>query len=186
MKKIIFFLIFISLLSSCFAEQRKIEGLTDELYRECSGIWTVKERIRNYRISGPWVVSWGKGFASRDFTILIDLHSNEDINIWPDMGGIIVRKIEEIDKYTIKFTVDPVGISYQTDDGKFKPIIGQMIIMHLLPNHCMWIDSRDDRFGAGTLFYLEGPDHIYKKVSGPDIKPLFTEKSDKKEFMTPP
>ncbi|MDA3940343.1 MAG: membrane lipoprotein lipid attachment site-containing protein [Spirochaetia bacterium] len=183
MKKIIFFLVFTLLLTSCFAGQRKIEGLTDGIYSICSGIWT-SEPIENRRITG-WKTSWGRAYGNT-YSLLIDLRSSEDIDIWPDMGAIVVRKVEKIDKNTIKFTVDPIGISYQTDDGKFKPIIGQMIIMHLLPNNCMWIDSRDDRFGAGTLFYLEGPDHIYKKVSGPDVEPLFTEKSDEKEFMSPP
>ncbi len=179
-------MLFLFGLSSCFGEQRKIEGLTDEIYRECSGIWTLEKYLRNNRIIG-WTTSWGGAYGNRGLSILIDLHSKEDIDIWPDMGGIIVKKVEKIDDKTIKMIVDQLGVSYQTKDGKWHPLTNIPIYMHLLKGHRMWIDTRiGEERGGGSLIGWDGPEYIYKKVSGPDVKPVFTKASPEKDFMTPP
>ncbi len=193
MRKIYIFpliILFVVGLSSCFGEQRKIEGLTDEIYRECSGIWTLEKYVRNERISGPWDVSWGNNaYGSQEFSILIDLHSKEDIDIWPDMGGIVVKKVEKIDDLTIKMIVDQEGIFYQDADGKSHPAIDIPITMHLLKGHRMWIDTKiyiGEGENDGSLIGWDGPEYIYQKVSGPDVQPVFTKASDPKEFLTPP
>ena len=172
MRKTIFFSIFILLITSCFAEQREIEGLTDEIYRECSGIWTMEKRIDNYRITGPWDVSWGDAFG-RQSSLLIDLRTNSKYEIWPVVEPLVVKRIEKVDEYTIKMIVGRPG---NHKDG--------IVIMHLLPNHCMWIDSASE--GGGSFIDFDGSNIIYKKVSGPDVESLYTKKSDKKDFMDPP
>ena len=160
-------------LTSCFGEPRHhIEGLTDEIYKECSGIWTIETSIKNYRITGPWNVSWGKAFG-RQGSLLIDLKTNSKYEIWPVVEPLIVKSIEKLDENTIKMIVDRTG---NHKDG--------IVIMHLLPKHNMWIDSVSE--DGGSFIDFDGPNIIYKKVSGPDVEPLYTKKSDKKDFMDPP
>ena len=172
MKKIIFFLVFILLLSSCFAEQREIEGLTDEIYRECSGIWTMEKRIENVRITGPWDVSWGDAFG-RQSSLLIDLWTDSKYEIWPIVEPLVVKSIEKPNENTIKMIVGRPG---NHKDG--------IVIIHLLNDHRMWIESTSK---SGSSFIdFDGSNIIYRKVSGPDIEPLFTKKSDEKELMSPP
>lgn len=57
-----------------------------------------------------------------------------------------------------------------SEEGKWIPNKDQTITMHLLDGHRMWIDTTDA--SGGSLIWGDGPEHIYKKVSGPDVKPL--------------
>lgn len=174
-------------LTSCFGEPRHhIEGLTDEIYRVCSGLWTIEKYIRNENVTGPANVSWeGEAFANKG-SLLIDFKTSTEYEIWPDVEPLVVKKVKKVDDSTIKIIVSRPR-SYMSEKGEWIPYEDTTIIMHLLNDHRMWIDSKiSDKKGDGSIIDFTGPDYIYKKVSGPDIKPLFTEKSDEKELMTPP
>ena len=188
MNKIIFFLVFILLLSSCFAEQRKIEGLTDEIYKLCSGVWTMEKYIENVQTVGMQT-SWGRATGGqRGFSLIIDLRSETDINIWPpDMGSLVVKSVDKIDAETVKIFVDKFRISSKIKIEESKPLENFIIILHFIDKDHMWIDSEvSNEKGGGSLIIYDGSEYIYTKVSGPDIEPLFTEKSDEKELISPP
>lgn len=170
-------------LTSCFGEPRHhIEGLTDEIYRECSGIWTLESRIKNYRITGPWDVSWGKAFG-RQGSLLIDLRTTSEYEIWPDMEPLVVKIVKKINATTIEMVVNRTG-THMSANGEWIPNKDKIITIHLLDNYHMWIDTTDT--DGASLIWGDGPKHIYRKVSGPDVEPLYTKKSDKKDFMDPP
>jgi len=178
------FIILLIGLTSCFGEQRhSIEGLTDEIYSECSGIWTIENRIKNYRITGPWDVSWEKAFG-RQGSLLIDLHTNSDFEIWPGEQPLVVKKVKRIDNRTIEIIVIQAGSHINTNRDIVPNSKEETITMHLLDNHRMWIDTTDT--DGASLIWGDGPEHIYRKVSGPDVDPLYTKKSDKKDFMDLP
>jgi len=171
-------------LSSCFGETRHhIEGLTDEIYRECSGIWTLEGRIKNYRITGPWDVSWGNAFG-RQGSLLIDLHTTSEYEIWPDEQPLVVERVKRIDNKIIEIIVIQAGSHIDSNRDIVPNTKEETITIHLLDDHHMWIDTKNS--DGASLIWGDGPKHIYRKVSGPDIEPLYTKKSDKKDFMDAP
>lgn len=184
MKKISisFIIIFLLIgLTNCFGKPRhNIVGLTEGTYKRCSGIWTAEKYIKNVQTSGG-ETSWGKALGwQRGFSILIDLRTDEEFEIWPDMEPLVVKKVIEIDDITIKMVVSRPR-SYMSKKGEWVPYKDTTIVMHLLDNHRMWLDTNvEDGTGGGSLIYHTGPDYIYKKVSGPDMEPTFTVKPDDK------
>ena len=160
MKKIIFFFVFILLLSSCFAEQREIEGLTDEIYKLCSGVWTMEKYIESVQTVGM-KTSWGRATGGqRGFSLIIDLRSETDINIWPpDMGSLIVKSVEKIDDKTVRIFVDKFRVSRSSETiiEEFKPLENFLIIFHFLDKNRMWIDSGVSKEkGGGSLIIYDG------------------------------
>lgn len=186
--KISFILIFLFIgLTNCYGEPKHyIEGLTDEIYEQCSGIWTVEKYIKNVQISGG-ETSWGKTLGwQRGFSILIDLRTDEEFEIWPDMEPLVVKKVIKVDEITIKMIVSRPR-SYMSEKGEWVPYEDTTIVMYLLGDHRMWLDTKvDDGTEGGSLIYQTGSDYIYKKISGPSMEPPCTNETDEKELMTPP